>query len=133
MGRPIRVRFGFCPKSTVHRRTLLISAVFGLLAACGRRKVRARRSEFSEPSNPINFAVQTHWGPHQFGDLMGKAGAAERLSFRACPEAKDTQLATASRRDRRKTYCTAIGRKDERRRRACASRLHSAEFAQDMA
>ncbi len=38
MGRPIRVRFGFCPKSTVHRRTLLISAIFGLLAACGRRK-----------------------------------------------------------------------------------------------
>ena len=41
---------------------------------------------------------------------MGKAGAAKRVRFRACPEAKDAQSATASRRSGRKFYCTATGR-----------------------
>jgi len=39
-------------------------------------------------------------GPRKIGDFVGRGGAAERVSFRACTEANDTKLVTTRKKRR---------------------------------
>ena len=45
------------------------------------------------PSDLFGHTMSGHnWGPHKVATLWGKEKQTERLSFRACAEAKDTQF-----------------------------------------
>ena len=45
------------------------------------------------PPNLFGHTMSGHnWGPHKVATLWGKEKQTERLSFRACTEAKDTQF-----------------------------------------
>ena len=45
------------------------------------------------PPNLFGHTMSGHnWGPHKVATLWGKEKQTERLSFRACAEAKDTQF-----------------------------------------
>ena len=41
-----------------------------------------------------------YWGPRKGDAFVGRGGAAERVSFRTCAEAKDAQLATTRQKRR---------------------------------
>ena len=45
------------------------------------------------PTNLFGHTMSGHnWGPHKVVTLWGKEKQTERLNFRACAEAKDTQF-----------------------------------------
>ena len=49
---------------------------------------------------PNVLGYDIYWGPRKGDAFVGRGGAAERVSFRACTEAKDTQLATTRQKRR---------------------------------
>ena len=57
-----------------------------------------RYREAVELADVLGYDI--YWGPHKGDAFVGRGGAAERVSFRACTEAKDAQLATTRQKRR---------------------------------
>ena len=57
-----------------------------------------RYREAVELADVLGYDI--YWGPRKGDAFVGRGGATERVSFRACMEAKDTQLATTRQKRR---------------------------------
>ena len=66
-------------------------SVSNLSSKLQRESLRYR--EAVELADVLGYDI--YWGPRKGDAFVGRGGAAERVSFRTCAEAKDAQLATA--------------------------------------
>ena len=57
-----------------------------------------RYREAVELADVLGYDI--YWGPRKGDAFVGRGGAAERVSFRTCAEAKDAQLATTRQKRR---------------------------------
>ena len=87
------VRAGFTMQEVVdllHDEYGWSDSVFNLSAKLQRESIRYK--EVVELADALGYEI--YRGPRKGDAFVGRGGAAERVSFRTCAEAKDAQLAT---------------------------------------
>ena len=92
------VRAGYTMQEVVdrlHEEYGWSDSVSNLSAKLQRESIRYK--EVVELADVLGYDI--YWGPRKGDDFVGR-GAAERVSFRTCAEAKDAQLATTRQKRR---------------------------------
>ena len=93
------VRAGYTMQEVVdrlHEEYAWSDSVSNLSAKLQRESIRYK--EVVELANVLGYDI--YWGPRKGDAFVGRGGAAERVSFRTCAEAKDAQLATTRQKRR---------------------------------
>ena len=86
------VRAGYTMQEVVdrlHEEYGWSDSVSNLSAKLQRESIRYK--EVVELADVLGYDI--YWGPRKCDAFVGRGGAAERVSFRTCAEAKDAQLA----------------------------------------
>ena len=93
------VRAGYTMQEVVdrlHEEYDWSDSVSNLSAKLQRESIRYK--EVVELADVLGYDI--YWGPRKGDAFVGRGGAAERVSFRTCAEAKDAQLATTRQKRR---------------------------------
>ena len=93
------VRAGYTMQEVVdrlHEEYDWSDSVSNLSAKLQRESIRYK--EVVELADGLGYDI--YWGPRKGDAFVGRGGAAERVSFRTCAEAKDAQLATTRQKRR---------------------------------
>ena len=93
------VRAGYTMQEVVdrlHEEYDWSDSVSNLSAKLQRESIRYK--EVVELADVLGYDI--YWGPRKGDAFVGRGGAAERVGFRTCAEAKDAQLATTRQKRR---------------------------------
>ena len=107
------VRAGYTMQEVVdrlHEEYGWSDSVSNLSAKLQRESIRYK--EVVELADVLGYDI--YWGPRKGNAFVGRGGAAERVSFRTCAEAKDAQLATTRQKRRYSKPCSPSKRNSEK-------------------